>query len=312
MSPRADPQDALLTFQRQWIPAQDRALTDSLRQRVLGDAMLVRRMAHTGFRRGIHLPETSQEAYSDCCVIQAGPGIGKGMHAQTGDRILCAPEDFEGCGEEQGWVSDRRLLAVIRAPDYSAVEPAADWLLVAPDRRADLVESEGGVLVARWTLAGDEARVKERAYERALEYHRLRTSRDYLEEPTDFDRAKRESVFLEMIPQGDEWDAFMGALQDQRERFEREGRRPGFHLAECDYKALSPMRLPDRLRSGVVLGIGPDVRETGIELGARYCWDYFAPLVRLTVAGVLQVLVRGSQVLGEIDAAADVEWRRAW
>ena len=273
--------------------------------RLLPRFYYARRLQHLGARpSGLILPEVAREAYFDAAVEARGP---EAYGARVGDRVLCAPIGFETFRDDCGFVHDRDLLGVLRAPDFATVEPANRYVLVRPDPRERVRATAGGVLVAGYSLAGDDRREKQRGYELLLEYARLLGSERYQGEPTDFDRWQLERRFVENLAPA-EAEAFFEARQKQREQDAEP--RNGVTLEAEDYRARAPLRLPAALQSGLVLGVGPDVSEA-VPLGERVTWSRAEAAVRLAVAGDLLMLVAEAALETVIEAGAAVEFLRA-
>lgn len=268
---------------------------------VLGDTYHCRRAQHSGERRGILLPEVAREQYCDALVLAAGPGIGVPMQARVGDRILCAPSDFEGYGPDEGFVSDRRLVGVIRGPDHVQVEPANAQVLIKPDPREWEKTLPSGIIVTQGSLVGSAERLKERAFELVGEYQALVQSPAYLEEPNDYYRARRIEDFAAKMS-GEEHEAFGELLQQL-------GSGEASRNAE-DYRPDAPLRLPNRMCSGVVWGVGPDVRDE-VELGSRVAFSFFHRVTRLTQAGELLFLVDAEYLDCQVPHGVDFESKMA-
>lgn len=280
----------------------------------LGSTYYCARASHTGkLGNGLIMPETARESFFDCLVISAGPGRvqddGKRqeMQAETGDRILCDPASFQhyepgAALPTHGFVNDAHLLGVIRAPDFRALEPAGEWVLIDPDPREDLKLSEGGILVASSSLPGEAERRKERGYELVSEYAALLQSQRYQEQPSAYDQHEMERVFIEALSAPD-YECFAEALKEQRKKHAQRGmmgKGPELLLKEKEHRAEAPLRLKDRVLSGVVRGIGPDAR-TDAQLGERVRWSKWHALVRVALAGSLRMLIPAPVLEGVLE-----------
>lgn len=277
--------------------------------RILGPLYYAKRLKHSGQRGSIILPETARETYADGLVIACGPGDDLPMQARAGDRVLCAPVDWEAHQADHGFVSDSRLLGVIRAPAFACVEPAGSYVLVRPDPREAVRLSRGGVLIAGYSLAGEGRREKARGYELLLEYARLLDSARYQEAASPYDRHRLEESFAEGLT-ASEREAFSECLDKQREASVGQSGQRQVTLKESEYRAKAPLRLPDPIQSGVILGIGPDARTTA-NLMERVSWGRAYRAVRITVAGELLMLVQAEDLECVLPVGVDVEWKAA-
>jgi co-chaperonin GroES (HSP10) len=268
----------------------------------LHDHYYAQRISHSGaLGSSLVMPETSREVFFDARVISAGPGrIGDDgkcvpMQAEIGDRILCDPAAFQhyepGASlPTHGFVSDAHLLGVIRAPDFRGLEPAGEWILIDPDPNEDVKLSEGCIFVSQGSLPGEESRRKERGYELVREYSQLLTSQRYQGEATAYDQWLLERHFIENLNAPD-YECFAEALKEQRRKHAmRAGQSPELMLKEKENRAEAPLRMKDRVLSGVVRGIGPDAR-TDANIGDRCRWAKWHALVRISVGGVLRFLI---------------------
>lgn len=291
------------------------------------DTYHVERLPSPERRGSIFLPDGSRERFYDAEVLAAGPGRYEQdarwvpMQARArwtdedgtvypGDRIICDPTHFEHYGGARtGFVSDRHLLGIIRAPHHRGVEPAGAWLLIDPDPRPDYRRSDGGVLIAQnrpGTLAGAEEREKQRGFELVRIYGELLNSPRYREQPTDWDRWRLEKGWFESLTP---WDrqCMSPALQKQRElHAQKRPRNPTLLLEERDYVARAPVKLNERILTGRVLGIGPDAR-TEARLGEHVRWRRYHDNVRILVGDKLRLLIeaRDLEAVMESDPAPE-------
>lgn len=280
--------------------------------RPLGSTYYCVRAEHTGkLGHGLIMPETSREEFFDCLVLSAGPGRvqddGKRlqMQAEPGDRILCDPASFQHYEPgvplaTHGFVNDAHLLGIIRAPDFRALEPAGEWVLIDPDPREDIQTTESGLLVATTSLPGEEERKKQRGYELVTEYTALLQSQRYREQPSAYDQHEMERGFIEALSAPD-YEAFVPALKEQRKKHaQKMGQGPQLLLKEQEYRAEAPLRLKDKILSGRVLGVGPDAR-TDAQLGDHVRWSRWHALVRVALAGSLRMLIPAQVLEGVLE-----------
>lgn len=262
--------------------------------RMVGDQYLGWRRPQAEKRGNLFLPDQAKERYTDCHVLQCGPGWGKGMHAGEGDRILCEPQDFETYEGDVGFVSDRALIGVIRAPDFSQLEPANDYLLLEPDVLEWEKVTAGGIIISQDSFVSGADRLKQRAYELYLELKALLASRAYKEQPTAFDKWCMERDFWsDKSPE--ERNAFCELRDNRRTKAE-------------DNLASAPMLVRKRLCSGTVWGIGPDVAaQVSVAPGERVCFGFFDRIIRLTANGKLLVLVKAEALDCVVPEGAEFE-----
>lgn len=284
--------------------------------RVLHDLYWAERLKHDHQRGSIWLPDTACEVFSDAAVLAAGPGkIGskRKMAARPGDRILCLPEDFEDySGDEQGkgFVSDRRLIGLLRAPHFDYVAPSNDYLLIKAETPPREKVTAGGIVVTQHSVYGDAERVKERAYSRLQDYGRLLASPAYREEPSDFYRLRREEDLLADLNEA-ELAAFCELLDENRRKVATTGIK-GVLLDPRDYRTVSPLRMPRRVLTGQILGKGPDAF-TFAALGEKVSWGYcFGSLIRIMVGNELHILIKADELDCVLDPNADVELERVY
>lgn len=279
--------------------------------RVLSDWYACERQKHTGQRNGIWLPDQAQEVFSDATVLAAGPGKpgGRKMAARPGDRILCLPQDFEeytqGGEQGKGFVSDRRLIGLLRAPHFDHVAPANDYLLIKAETPPAERVTASGVVVTSSSLYGDESRVKERAFSRLQDYGKLLASQAYREEPSDYYRLKREEDLLADLNEP-EMAAFCELLEENRQKVSSTGIK-GVLLDPRDYRTVSPLRMPRRVLTGQILGKGPDAF-TFAALGEVVSWSYaFGSLVRIMIGDDLHILLKAEELDCVLERGVEVE-----
>lgn len=199
---------------------------------------------------GIFLPETAREPIFDALVLAAGPGhwLPNGerapLQARVGDRVVFQRPDFVPLepGGDTGFVADSRLVALIPGPEHTEVRPAGDWVFLVPERSGRLAASEGGVLVAHYSLAGQDATALRRGDELHAEFVALEKTEAWRDAPTEFDRHKICHDYLEALSP---WE-----LEALGEAIERRG-------AASKWKAYVPLCKPPEVKAGTLHSWGP-------------------------------------------------------
>lgn len=197
---------------------------------------------------GIFLPEEARTQPLDAEVLAAGDGelLHSGarypMQAQTGDRCVFEKCDFIPLEGQEGFIADSRLVAVIPGPEQDCVLPAGDYVFILPERKESIHESEGGVLVAAHSLAGQDATAKRRGDELHAEFVKLESTQAWKDAPTEYYRHRICWDFLDHLSAW-EREALGAAIK-------RGGRA-------SHWKAYIPRTLGEPVRTGEVHALGP-------------------------------------------------------
>jgi co-chaperonin GroES (HSP10) len=247
----------------------------------------------------IYLPPSSVEEPTDALVVSAGPGrvLDSGqrypMQAQPGDRLITLPQHFHeerGYRGAEGYIRDEDVVGIVRGPEHDTLEPAGDWVLIAPDAPERM--SAGGVLLPSYTLKGGEARDGRRGEELYREF--VQMGRKHFAEHRD--QYEMQRLFKREV------SALSPADQQAlSEAYEQKG--------ETGWQYLLTRRSLEAPKSGVVLGVGPgrvagtQERGRGIThwrlmlnaLRQRVHWSA-KETVELHVSGEARVLVKADDL----------------
>jgi len=234
---------------------------------------------------GIAIPETAQEPVFDAEVLGAGPGsvLPSGatypMQARVGDRVVFERRDWMPYEDGAGFIADSRLVAVIPGPRHALMRPANDYAFVEPENTGWLVESEGGVLVAAYSLAGADARRLRQGDELYAELQTLEHTERYRNASTEYEQHRVVWDWLDGKTPGEQSAVY--------EAWERNG-KPSRWRSRVLYVR------PHQAKSGRVLDVGPGrVNRAGeweylfgdLGPGARVWFEDAYQAVSLTVDG---------------------------
>lgn len=196
---------------------------------------------------GIALPETAVEPVHDALVLAVGPGdlLVNGerspMQAQVGDRVICEPLDFYDLGDGTGFVADSRLVARIPGPEHDCVLAANDYVLLEPERKGRVELSAGGVAVAHYAIAGQDARSKRRGDELHDEFVKLEETERWKLAPSEYERHRIC------------WDFLHGLAVWEREALGEAIKRNG---RASQWRNMIPWRRCPEVRCGTVVDVG--------------------------------------------------------
>ncbi len=209
---------------------------------------------------GIFLPEEARTQPLDGEVVAAGPGetLPSGarypMQAKVGDRVVFERCDFVPLEGHEGFIADSRLVAVIPGPEQDCVLPAGDYVFLLPERKEAIRETEGGVLVAAHSLAGQDATAKRRGDELHAEFVKLEQTQAWREAPSEYYRHRIC------------WDYLDGLTPWEREALGEAIRRGG---KASHWRAYVPGVVSEPVRSGTVADVGPGVVQPDGSRGPR-------------------------------------------
>lgn len=234
----------------------------------LGNFYLVRLLpAPDMTESGIALPENTVGDAFDGVILAHGPGrIDAHGHryplqAAVGDRVMMRPWDFwpmrettdaDGRPVKLGFVRDEALVALKRfgveadGDDlWGPLEPAGDYVLIAPDPVESVKMSAGGIAIATTILGGGDLRERQRGEELHRELLALERTAAWREAPDEYYRHRIVWDFLSALSA---WE-----LDALRQTVKRGG--------DTGWKGLRKMALREQPTSGRVIVPGPgDVR----------------------------------------------------